>query len=171
MERALEKAVSKVWAAQIRVRGLGEDGRGHPRHKSRARARTARVSFWGTASPAPLEAPYVSASISTGRAGSLSYRRPRMGEASSLEDAPTLCSPAARPGLGSPSRSRQRGGAEHLEAKTSSKPGLRMRRVSSGLEPAELPLPTSASTPAPARCYLLRFRGFPPTWADATSSK
>lgn len=100
-----------------------------------------------------------------------------MGEASSLEDAPTLFSPAARPGLGSPSPSRQRGGAEHLEAKTSSKPGLRMRRVSPEPEPAELPLPTSASSPAPApaparaRCYLLRFRGFPPTWADATSSK
>lgn len=37
MERALEKAGSKVWAAQIRARGLGEDGRGHPRHRSAAR--------------------------------------------------------------------------------------------------------------------------------------
>lgn len=57
MERALEKAVSKVWAAQIRARGLGEDGRGHPRHKSTACAWTARVSLWETASLAPLEAP------------------------------------------------------------------------------------------------------------------
>lgn len=56
-ERALEKAVSKVWAAQMRARGLGEGGRGHPRLKPTARARTARVSFWGAASPAPLEAP------------------------------------------------------------------------------------------------------------------
>lgn len=50
MERALEQAVSKVWAAQIRARGLGEGGRGHPRHQSTARAWTAGVSPWGAAS-------------------------------------------------------------------------------------------------------------------------
>lgn len=60
MERALEKVVSKVWAAQAGAGGLGGDGRGHPRHKSPVRACTARVSSRGTASLTLLEVPQVS---------------------------------------------------------------------------------------------------------------
>lgn len=96
------------------------------------------LSSKGTASLARLEAPQVSASKSTGRAESLSPGRPPRGEASSPKDAAARTAGGqgsarefgARPRSSPPpllSRSRQRGGAGHLETKTRWKPGLRMR--------------------------------------------
>lgn len=104
------------------------------------------------------EVPRVSARISAG--GSLSPRGPPRGAASSPEDALAPHGLAGRPGFRTrrpaptppfSSRSRQRGGAGHLETKRSWKSGLRMRRVSATREPPVLPPPTSAPFPCPRR--------------------
>lgn len=93
-----EKVVSKVWVTQAGARRLGGNRGAHPRHKSPARAWTARVSSRETARLAPLQVPQVSASISAWRAGGLSPRRPPRTEANGPEDAPAPV--AGRPGPG-----------------------------------------------------------------------
>lgn len=62
------KAVSKVWAAQTRARGLGRTARASQTQIYSPRVDRACL-LPGAASLAPLELPHVSASISTGRGG------------------------------------------------------------------------------------------------------
>lgn len=127
----MEKSLSKVWAALTGARRLGGHGRGHPGHRSPARAWTARFSRWGAASLARwTEVPGVSAGIPAGRAGA-SLPVALLGEQRAAPRMPR----ANRPGLGTrrpvptpPSlRSRQRGGARHLDTKMCRKSGLKMR--------------------------------------------
>lgn len=127
MERALEKVVSKVWAAQAGARGLGGDGRGHPRHKSPVRACTARVSSRGTASLTPLEVPQVSQHF-RGAGGEPISAWPSEGGNKQPQRCPGPMWPgdqarARELGAWPPhplvSPSRQRGRAGHLETKTS----------------------------------------------------
>lgn len=159
----------------------GTHGRGHPGHKPQPTPGS-RVSLVGglqasRAGGAQRLGPHFRAA-----GGSPSPRRPPRGAASSPEDAPSPPRPCGQAwsqnsgtGPHAPllSPSRQRGGAGHLEKKMSWKSGLRMRGGSP--QPGShrcclLPPPRPPRLPPPP-AYLLRFRGFPPTWADATSSR
>ncbi|KAK2101388.1 hypothetical protein P7K49_019054 [Saguinus oedipus] len=139
------------------------DSREHPAHESRARAWTLRTSTAGATSRARQEGPSLcqrlggageealARSLSEGRSEDApAPHGQRAGPSSGiLRSAPRLPPPAALPEYA-------RGDARHL----------REKRVGN----REPPLPTPTPFASPRR-YLLRFRGFPPTWADATSSR
>ena len=176
MEQATEKALSKVWAALTGARRLG----GHRPRAPRAQIPSPRVDrafvSLGGCKPSALDGgARRHGRHPRGADGSLSPRRPPRGAASSPKDVPggqararNSATGPLRPLL---SRSRQPGGAGHLDTKMSWKPGLSMKGGSPQSGGHRSCLPPPPRPPRSPRRYLLRFRGFPPTWADATSSR
>lgn len=160
----------------------GTHGRGHPGHNPPAHARTACFSRWGSASLARGRCPASRPAFPRGGREPLSPP-PSEGSSEQPRGSPVPLRPcgqawsqisATGPHAPLLSPSRQRGGAGHLEKKMSWKSGLRMRGGSP--QPGShrsclLPPPRPPRLPTPPPAYLLRFRGFPPTWADATSSR